>query len=155
MMSGLLPAIFYSIFAAAVALGGAPGPTMRLGTSWPAQGQTTCIVYRKPPGRILHVRAVRTSHALPADFKPGAFDELVLHRDVGRRAPTSTANRSRDFGARLFLHCIDPTKPSVAWACDARSCVPRTFRDNAKMRAFRKTEDSPTAAARTTILAGR
>jgi hypothetical protein len=81
------------------------------------EGQTTCIVYRKPVGRSLHVRAVRALRGLPAGFKPGAFAELVLHGDIRRRAPVSRSERPRDFGARLFLHCIDTAKPKAAESC--------------------------------------
>lgn len=96
------------------------------------EGQTTCIVYRRPVGRVLHVQATRASRGLPADFTPGTFDALVVHGDVRRRG----------FGLRLFLQCVDTAKPSVAWYCDGRACVPRTFRDDVKLQAFRKVEDA-------------
>ena len=101
---------------------------------------TSCLVYRKPIGRRLRVRAARASRPLPADFKAGAFDQLVVYRDPPPRARPSRAGGSFDFGLSLVVRCLDRSKPSVAWACDARSCVPRTFRDNVKMQAFWKAE---------------
>src|SRR6185295_18241050 len=34
----------------------------------------SCLVYRKPLGRIVRVRVAKASRLLPSDFKPGAFD---------------------------------------------------------------------------------
>ena len=94
---------------------------------------TSCLVYRKPIGRLLRVRAALVSRSWPAEFKAGAFDEFVVYRNK--------QHRSLDRGATLIVHCRDRSKPSVAWACDARSCVPRTFRANVKMQAFWKAKD--------------
>ena len=101
-------------------------------------GQTSCIVYRPPARRVLSVRAASASQPLPADFKAGGLDELVLHEDVRGRGRPSRADAYLSFGLRLVLHCADTAKPSLAWLCDARSCVPRTFRDNVKMQEFWK-----------------
>lgn len=101
---------------------------------------TSCLVYRKPIGRRLRVRAARASRLVPADFKAGAFEQLAVYRNAQPRGRPSRADGSLDLGLSLIVRCRDRSKPSVAWACDARSCVPRTFRDNVKMQAFRKAE---------------
>lgn len=103
--------------------------------------QTSCLVYRKPIGRRLRVRAARASRPLPAAFKAGTFDRLVVYRDAQPRERPPRGGGALDLGLSLSVRCLDRSKPSVAWACDARSCVPRTFRDNVKMKAFRKAED--------------
>lgn len=103
-------------------------------------GQTSCLVYRQPAGRVLHVRAVRATGLLPTDFKPGADTQLLVYGSVGRRDGGARSGRSADFGLRLTVHCADATKASVAWQCDARACVPRTFRPNVKMQEHWKNE---------------
>jgi len=100
---------------------------------------TSCLVYRKPVGRALQVRPVYANRLLPSDFQAGALDQLVIHGSTGQ--PTRPT-RAHDFGLRLIAHCQDRSQPSVAWVCDARTCVPRIFRDNVKMLAFWKTEAS-------------
>jgi hypothetical protein len=102
---------------------------------------TSCLVYRKPIGRPLNVRAIYASRLLPTDFQAGAFSELVVHGDTRQRGRPARSDRVYDFGLRLILHCQDRSQPSVAWVCDARACVPRTFRDNVKMLAFRREEE--------------
>src|SRR5262245_61357146 len=102
---------------------------------------TSCLVYRKPIGRLLRVRAANASRLLPTDFKPGAFDALVVHGDTRPRRHRTAGEPALDFGLRLTVHCVDTAKPSIAWNCDTRSCVPRTFRDNVKMRAFWNEEE--------------
>jgi hypothetical protein len=101
---------------------------------------TSCLVYRKPIGRRLRVRAARARRLLPAGFKAGSFEQLVVYRNAQPRGRSSRAGGSSDLGLSLIVRCLDRSKPSVAWACDARSCVPRTFRDNVKMQAFWKAE---------------
>lgn len=103
---------------------------------------TSCLVYRKPMGRPLNVRATHARRLVPTDFKAGAFTELVVHGDTGTRGHMARPDHGRDFGLRLIVHCRDRSQPGVAWVCDARTCVPRTFRDNVKMLAFWKEEST-------------
>jgi hypothetical protein len=105
------------------------------------RNQTSCLTYHPSGPRPLRVRVSRGASILPTDFAPGAFTELVLHDDVrGQARPR--ADRELDFGVRLVLHCIDSTKSSLAWLCDAKSCVPRTFRDNVRVQRDRRAEDA-------------
>ena len=102
--------------------------------------QTSCIVYPRRPARLRHVRVARGSRLLPPDFAPRAYTELVLRDDV-RSLKRPRGDRQLDFGLRLILRCADPTKTSVAWLCDATTCVPRTVRDNVKLQRLQRAQE--------------
>jgi hypothetical protein len=101
---------------------------------------SSCIVYRGG-AKVRNVRVARGSQRLPPDFAPGAYTEVVLRDDV-RAEPRPRADRGLDFGLRLILRCTDSTKTSLAWRCDAKACVPRTFRDNVKYQKMRIAEET-------------
>jgi len=101
---------------------------------------TSCIAYRGA-AKVRYVRVARGTQSLPPDFAPGAYTELVLRDDVRANA-RPRADRGLDFGLRLILRCTDPTKTSLAWLCDAKACVPRTFRDNVKVQMQRRAEET-------------
>jgi hypothetical protein len=97
---------------------------------------TSCIAYRRP-AKVRYVHVARGRRPLPPDFAPGAYTELVLRDDV-RGSPLPRADRELEFGLRLILRCADSAKTSLAWHCDAKACVPRTFRDNVKVEELRR-----------------
>ena len=94
--------------------------------------ETSCILYGRRGERTHGYNAARATAAVEAGFPAGRLTTLVLRLQDVHPKPWRVLDMPYGFGAEVMLYCADPSRPSLHWVCDRRSCVARSYRDRSR-----------------------